>query len=495
MKKLILLVLISTIVIIKLFSQNVSYNDAFKVAENKLTLMGKHYSHGVLSDVINPPGKNGQNLFFVFELEPVGYIVVTGRKDLPPVIAYSFEDNFQDETNSQNPLMDLLVMDIEARVSSTDKMGKEIIERNKLEWKNLLSDNPEKNVLFEQWPPEGTTTTGGWLETNWTQNAPYKNFCPIDPVTSQRSYVGCPATAMAQIVNYFKTTNETQFSDADDYYHSYAGRNYWIDDDFEEHDFLSFPKINEYLDSIAGKYEIAHPLTNDEKAALSFACGVAANQVYTSEGSGTFGVSQAHDAYMKFGFAEAVLIDDGDTSLYATISQNMMDARPCHFAIVNESWTVGHNVVLDGYNTDEYYHLNFGWGGASNGWYLVPDDNMPYELSVIEGVVVDIAYPPVFTGFSNDMKSTGANIHIYPNPAINFITVVTDMKKGESVEINIKDSFGRIIYIDRRNATQVNGRNGFNINLSSVPSLKSGMYILNIETYDTILIGRFFVGK
>ena len=93
------------------------------------------------------------------------------------------------------------------------------------------------------------------------------------------------------------------------------------------------------------------------------------------------------------------------------------------------------------------------------------------------------------------MKSTEANIHIYPNPAINYITVVTDMKKGESVEINIKDSFGRIIYIDRRNATQVNGRNGFNINLSSVPSLKSGMYILNIETYDTILIGRFFVGK
>jgi len=50
---------------------------------------------------------------------------------------------------------------------------------------------------------------------------------------------------------------------------------------------------------------------------------------------------------------------------------------------------MGHNVVIDGYNTDEYFHLNFGWGGTYNGWYLLPDE-IPYGLTVIEGAIVDI---------------------------------------------------------------------------------------------------------
>ena len=69
----------------------------------------------------------------------------------------------------------------------------------------------------------------------------------------------------------------------------------------------------------------------------------------------------------------------------------MMDARPAHLAIVDPGWTMGHNVVVDGYNTDNYYHLNFGWGGSYNGWYLLPDE-IPYGLTVIEGLIVDIAY-------------------------------------------------------------------------------------------------------
>ena len=50
---------------------------------------------------------------------------------------------------------------------------------------------------------------------------------------------------------------------------------------------------------------------------------------------------------------------------------------------------MGHNVVVDGYNTDDYYHINFGWGGSSNGWYLIPEE-IPYGLTVIEGLIVDV---------------------------------------------------------------------------------------------------------
>lgn len=59
---------------------------------------------------------------------------------------------------------------------------------------------------------------------------------------------------------------------------------------------------------------------------------------------------------------------------------------------MDPGWQYGHNLVVDGYNTDNYYHLNFGWGGSYDGWYLIPDE-IPYGLTVIEGIIVDILQP------------------------------------------------------------------------------------------------------
>ena len=59
----------------------------------------------------------------------------------------------------------------------------------------------------------------------------------------------------------------------------------------------------------------------------------------------------------------------------------------------NDAWTVGHNLVIDGYNSDDYFHINFGWGGSYNGWYRLLS-GLPYSLTVIEGVIVDIMSTP-----------------------------------------------------------------------------------------------------
>ena len=115
---------------------------------------------------------------------------------------------------------------------------------------------------------------------------------------------------------------------------------------------------------------------------------MAAKQVYSSGGSGTFGVNQAYDAYIKFNCDTIELLDD-DIDIYERISDNIKQALPVHLAVVTPAWDSGHNLVIDGYNTDEYYHLNFGWGGPNDAWYLLPDE-IPYGLTVIEGVIVDI---------------------------------------------------------------------------------------------------------
>ena len=346
------------------------------------------YTPGVPRAFSDPD--TGTILYYLIDLQPRGYVVVSGSTALPPIIAYSFECSAGD-CGEQNPLHDLLLADLHLRLANISVLPAELVRQRQADWARQAEPYaPEGDERgFEQWPPAGSSDTGGWIQTRWTQSAPYNNLCPIDPVSGSRSLAGCPAVAMAQILNYQARLNGTRFDDADDYYHNYAGRRYWIDDDYLARGFPAFPQLNTYLDTLFDKYFHGTPLSNTDKAALVFACGTAATQVYTSSGSGTFGVSQALAAFERFGCGTAELLYAESPGPYERLAQNMMDGYPAHLACVNAAWNSGHNLVVDGYNTDTYYHLNFGWGGSYDGWYLLPSE-LPFELTVIEGIIVDI---------------------------------------------------------------------------------------------------------
>lgn len=364
-------------------------NSVTKIVQSKLHELDKNnFSIGKSISVMN-----GQTvpLFYIYNLNPQGYMVVSSSYDLPPIIAYSFTSNFS-IYNNENPLYSMLFSDITLRFQNIQNLPEKIIQDRHLQWDSYArGDYDVISSEFEQWPPEGTTPTGGWLETSWTQRAPYNNFCPLDKINGGRSVAGCPSIAMAMILDYYKTTNNVSFNDSDDYHHNYGGNNYWIDDDYASYDFPSFPTLNGYLTTLNSHYQNKIPTTDTDIAALTFACGVAAKQVYGADGSGTFSVTQAFTAYKKFGCTTCSLLKDTDSNVYGRLAKNMIDAMPAHLAVVDESWSKGHNLVVDGYNTDDYYHLNFGWGGTYNGWYLLPDE-IPYGLTILEGAIVDIMY-------------------------------------------------------------------------------------------------------
>jgi len=372
----------------QLDQNHVGLDSAQKVSSAKLLLLGKSDFSIISSNEIT--NIQGSTLFYTFNLQPHGYIVVSANYNLPPVIAYSFTSNFGN-IDADNILLQILRADIKIRLENIQILPEDIIEQRFLLWETFLNEETQDsvNLDFMQWPAEGATLTGGWLETTWSQDSPYNNFCPIDLDSGDKSVAGCPSVAMAQILNFHQTTNNVAFNDSDDYYHSYAGNNFWIDNDHVEYDFPSFPELNSYLDTLISHYQNQIPLTDDDVAALVFGCGVAAEQVYHPEGSGTFGVSQAFQAYDRFGFEDIELLTEDDADLYERLISNIIDALPAHIAVVNEAWTVGHNMVVDGYNTDDFYHINFGWGGSYDGWYLIPSE-LPYELTVIEGIIVDI---------------------------------------------------------------------------------------------------------
>ena len=360
----------------------IGLEDAQLVAEYKISL--SKYSDYVIFESFEIKSEVEVALMYVFLLEPTGYIVVPASKKLPPVIAYSYDCDFGGIAED-NVLLQMLKADISRRIENIDSISEDIINTRFEQWQEYLypkiRDQPRIVTTL--------SSIGPLLETKWSQGAPYNNFCPIDKASGERSVAGCPAVAMAQILNYHRTTQGVQFSDDDDYYHSYAGNSYTIDDDYIEYDFPSFPELNVYLDTLLYNYENELELTDDDKAAINFACGVACKQVYNPAGSGTFGVDQAFDAYLRFGFEGIELLVEGP-SVYERLEANILDGLPAHIAVVDEGWTKGHNMVVDGFDFEGgYFHINFGWGGSYDGWYMLPEE-LPFELTFLEGLIVDI---------------------------------------------------------------------------------------------------------
>ncbi|PKN73805.1 MAG: hypothetical protein CVU50_01060 [Candidatus Cloacimonetes bacterium HGW-Cloacimonetes-3] len=373
MKRLILIiyVLVSAV----LWSVSIPADVAQHLASVKVQQLYPSLTIGSCEMLISPPN---ELLAYVYHLKPTGYIIIGAKEELPPLYAYSGSSDYV-SLEFGNPLADIAIADLNYRLQSDDEAA-----RNREAWQSAFYTD-----RIEQWPPAGYSLTEGWVKTLWTQSFPFNMMCPLDTVTGNRSVAGCPAIAMGQIVKYHHTLNGTRLNDADDYYHSYSGRNYWVDNDFATVGFPSYPQLNGYLDEINNRFRYQQDLNDSLDAAIVFAVGSALKQVYSSLGSGTFAVSQAYNAFLRFGFSDAELLTETSPDLYPRMVQNIKNGLPVHFAVVTPAWDSGHNVVVDGYNANNYFHLNFGWGGANNGWLLLPQQ-MPYNLTVVEGAVVDV---------------------------------------------------------------------------------------------------------
>ena len=392
----------------------------------------------------------GENVVaYVFGLEPPGFVVVAADSDLPPVVAYSLESDCPREDFSASPLRRLVAADLANRLEARALVDPSVTAAARARWQELTGNGARVvEKRFEQWPPAGTTPTGGWLASTWTQGAPYNSLCPLDVAhAGARSQAGCPSVAMAMILNYHRTILGTRLDETDRYWHAYAGNNYWVPDAAAQYGFPDFGVLKGYLETVTLHWDAGSALTGTDKAALVFACGVAARQVYSAAGSGTFGVDQAYDAYVRFGFGSGCeLLTDADPELYAVLADNMRQARPAHLAVVDPGWTMGHNLVVDGCNSDDYFHLNFGWGGSYNGWYLLPQ-GMPYGLTVVEGVIVNLV-PWVSAVDGETLPSASLlSLRAVPNPFNPLTTIRFEMPQSGPVKLAVFDAAGRVVRV------------------------------------------------
>ena len=223
-----------------------------------------------------------------------------------------------------------------------------------------------KNGYVSSYTPSTRATDGSYLcKTRWGQESPYNLNCP--KIGGNTGYTGCVATAMAQIMYYYK------------YPVSGSGNNctYTVVD--------SRGRTKSYTQSFANPYDWANMKdiytsrsTNGQAVAtLMFDAGCAVHMQYASDGSGAY-TNDAATAFVKnFGYDSLSVnyltrLYYSDEEWMRIIDNEISNGRPILYSGVDAT-SGGHAFVFDGINGNGYVHINWGWDGAAHGFYDIAD--------------------------------------------------------------------------------------------------------------------------
>lgn len=219
--------------------------------------------------------------------------------------------------------------------------------------------------------PSLPDSVGPLLTTTWNQGQFYNALCPEDvDGPDGHTQTGCVAIAMAQIINYWSYPSHGRGT------HSYNSNDNILTVNFEEsfYDFDNMP-VSLTAESTGEQIEAV--------ARLIYDCGVAANMLYSSNESSAI-TGDARGGFINF-FKYSPNLSYAQKFYYTEDEWNELfkeDLATGNPIYVNNS---NHSFICDGYNVDGFFHFNFGWGGLSDGWYLMSavndDEGIVYASS------------------------------------------------------------------------------------------------------------------
>jgi hypothetical protein len=121
--------------------------------------------------------------------------------------------------------------------------------------------------------------------------------------------------------------------------------------------------------------------SNSAVATLMYHCGVSVDMMYSPSSSGAYVISDASPVTncaeyafkTYFGYKntlQGVQRNNYSTSTWTGMLQTELNAgRPIVYAGFGSGG--GHAFVCDGYNSSSYFHFNWGWGGAYDGYFSI----------------------------------------------------------------------------------------------------------------------------
>ena len=304
------------------------------------------------------PGHEEQTAFYVFNSsDGKGYVIVSGDDNTEQVLGYSPTGHFDPETMPDNMRCYLgeLAKEI-ASVESKSTTGVKKVKRRV----------PVKKAIAPL------------ITTHWDQGSPFNNMAPYviyNDGDTVRCVTGCVATAMAQLLNFYKYPNAT-IADLPGY--TSKSRGFKIDT-IPAGTTIDWSNMADIYD------ENSTAAQCDAVAKLMYLCGVSMKMDYGTSLSGaeipisiTSNSSTLEKAFIDyFGYDSQALFcqKKNYTSLawFNLIYDELAKGYPIY------SFDNSHAYIIDGYDGDNMFHFNWGWGPDSDGYYLLSAINEYYS--------------------------------------------------------------------------------------------------------------------
>jgi PKD repeat protein len=295
----------------------------------------------------------GDAAFHIFNT-PNGFVIVSADDCATPILGYSDEGRPFDPDNVPVQLQDILHSYLEQIQYGIENHL--IADENTVrQWELVqamgrLNDNRDGEVVEPL------------ITTQWDQWWPYNALCPEGAPT------GCTATATAQIMNYW------QYPTKGVGYHSYEPRSglgvqsVWFNETYYQWDSMD----ENHVEAIS---------------TLMYHVGVAMDMQYNYLESGSQ-IYQAEKGVQKY-------FDYSDSSYYVSkgyisdsiwgelIKQNLLLSIPVLYAGYTQGRVTGHAWVLDGFDNNDLYHMNFGWSGSGDGYYNINNLSFNFDQEAV----------------------------------------------------------------------------------------------------------------
>lgn len=276
---------------------------------------------------------------------PQSFMLVAADDAVTPLIGYSDNSTFDPDN-----IPDGLKWYLEAR-------GAEISAASK-----------SSGAVAAIYAPADRQNIEPLLKTTWRQGNPFNMNAPF--VGESQCPIGCVAISMSQTMNYYQWPEKGIGS------HSYSwtpsgGTAQKLSFNYEENPFLWNEMLDDYSDgkgTEAQKKAVAN-LTYGSAVSVDTKFGASASSAGANEICRAFVNRFNYSIASRFAEHKYYTAEEWSELIY----QNLLNQRPTPYAGTNDNG--GHAFVVDGYNTDGYFHVNWGWGGTSDGYYLINNLN------------------------------------------------------------------------------------------------------------------------
>ena len=233
------------------------------------------------------------------------------------------------------------------------------------EYQRQIEYLQEKGIGSTSVTPKKLTTSVAPLlgEIKWDQSDPYNMMCPTLP-NGTKAVVGCVATAMAQIMGYWKWPEAGVGGRS--YTWTYNGQSKTLSSNFytSNYDWNAILPVYNSSSSVESKKAVAKLMSD---------VGISIDMKYgPSSGAYPRDVPYALKTYFKYDKGAKYIERSGFIySDWEAMIRFELDAKRPVLYSGYKSCGCGHSFVCDGYNEDGYFHINWGWSGSHDGYFLL----------------------------------------------------------------------------------------------------------------------------